>query len=1085
MAFFMYRLSAALATLLLVILPAPAQLRNVDFDMLSIQDGLSQGTVFCILQDHEGFMWFGTADGLNKYDGYTFTHYSHDVNDSTSLSDNRVIALLEDHTHRLWIGTIGGGLNLLDRESGTFRRYRARKGDSLALSDDRVNSLFEDRHGTLWVGTTVAGLNAFDPETGTFRHYRHQPLDSTSLSSDHVFPILEDRKGNLWIGTPAGLNRFDRETGVFHRIRHIPDDSSSLSHNYINVLFVDSRGTLWVGTVNGLNRLDDYPAFQADERGGSDLRPEDPSPRFIRLYHDPLDSTTLSSSAIWAIHEDATGTLWIGTDGGGLNRLNRAGGTFDRFRNDRTDPKSLSDNSVRSIHRDRSGTLWVGTNTGGLSTWNPRRRKFATYTMRWDSTRSVSANWIHALHEDPYGRVWIGSASPKLDILDRSTGTYDHLGFDGPVEALAEDRSGRWMWVGSRTGLSRIDYTTLQRTAIGFTSPDPDTLAARRVRVLESDRAGNIWIGYFQRGIAVYRPDDGSIHRYTHDPADSRSLSDNLVRAIHQDHDGALWIGTYGGLDRFAGMERGFDHFRHDPANPRSLSNNNILSLYDSPADSGAVLWVGTFGGGLNRLDVRTGRVTRYTTHEGLPNNVVYGILGDEKGRLWLTTNRGMAQLDIRTGAVRVFDVADGLQGNEFSTGAYHAGRSGIMYVGGVNGFSCFHPDSIAESTFVPPVLITAVHVLDRVITPLRSSIRLGPGDKFLTFEFAVLDYANPLRNQYAYRLLGFDDAWHVAGSQRRATFTNLDPGEYTFEVKGSNSDGVWNAAPVALHVTVVPPFWKTWWFRTGAAAALLLIGSVVYRRRLAAHVEKARILEELQAARSLQLGLLPAVDPTVDCVDVSGICLPAMEVGGDFFDYLGIDPGHTRLTLALGDVSGKGLDAAMTAVMALGMLHRETEIAMTPAAMLRHMNSTLYLKTDKRRFVAMLLATVDSASRALTFANAGLSLPLRKRGDELTRLTGKGERFPLGVRDHSAYEDCVVDLRTGDLLVFTTDGVAEARGPDGTFFDDAGVERVVRELPQGLCARDIVQHIITALQTFVGDAGLNDDLTVVVLNVL
>lgn len=1075
------------AAVLLLLLPASqglSQSRRVDFDHLSIEDGLSQGTVFSILQDHQGYMWFGTADGLNKFDGYSFTHYVHDVNDSTSISDNRAIALAEDRSGRLWVGTIGGGLNLFDRASGTFRRFRANRNDSLSLSDDRVNSLFLDSQGIIWVGTTVAGVNAFDPSTGRFRRFLHDPADPTSLSDNHVFPITEDRGGLVWIGTPSGVNLFDRESGTFTHLRMDPDDPSSLSSDYINAIHCDRSGTVWVGTVEGLNRLDGIDTLPAGSAGGRTGTLTTVRGRFTRFIHDPGDSTSLGSKSVWSIFEDRSGSLWVGTDGGGLNRLDRTTGKFERYVKDINDPRSLSETSVRSLYQDASGTLWVGTNIGGLNTWNPRRMKFITHTVLTDSKKSLSSGWIHALREDRRGRLWIGNSSSTLDVLDLASGRFRRFPLDGSVEAFCEDTVGERMWVGSRTGLFEFNTRTLGFKHITYTPPDPDTLSSRRVRVLRGSRDGTLWIGIMGRGIVVADPRDWTITRYTRNPSEPGSLGDDLVRSIHEDHAGIMWAGTYAGLDRFDPQTRTFTHFRHRPGDPQSLSNDNILSLFDFPRDSGRVLWVGTFGGGLNRLETSTGRVQRYTTREGLPNNVIYGILGDSRGGLWVTTNRGIAQLNPANGRIRVFDVNDGLQGNEFAMGAAHSGRNGMMYVGGVEGFSMFHPDSIVESTFVPLTVITAIRKIDEDFHPGASAVELGPGDKYITFEFASLDYTNPHQNRYAYRLVGFDEKWTTAGTRRSATFTNLDAGTYTFEVKGTNSDGVWNDTPAVLRVEVVPPFWKSWWFLLLAAIALLLFGSAAYKRRLAAYVEKARIVGELQSARALQLGLLPGSDPAFEGLDISGACIPAMEVGGDFFEFLGGESGNDNLTVALGDVSGKGMNAAMTAVMAIGMLPHGKELSRSPAEILCAINTKLYLKTDKRSFVALLLATFERPGPTLRFANAGQSMPIRRRDGELKLLAGAGDRFPLGVIERPRYEDCHVDLRSGDLLVFTSDGATDARRSDGSFFDQAGVEQVVRGLPQEASAREMVQRIIRAVQEVHGDRQAHDDLTVVVVKV-
>jgi serine phosphatase RsbU (regulator of sigma subunit) len=598
-------------------------------------------------------------------------------------------------------------------------------------------------------------------------------------------------------------------------------------------------------------------------------------------------------------------------------------------------------------------------------------------------------------------------------------------------------------------------------------------------------RDGTLWIAFMGRGLASTRPGEWSIRRFSNDPGNPSSLSDDLVRAIHEDAAGVLWVGTYHGLDRFDPRTGGFVHYRHVASDPHSLSNDNIISLFDFPADSGRVLWVGTFGGGLNRLETGTGQVRRYTTREGLPNNVVYGILGDRRGRLWITTNRGMARLDPPTGDVAVFDVSDGLQGNEFAMGASHEGRGGVMYVGGVEGFSLFHPDSIDESGVTSPTVVTAIRRIDADINPMMPAISLGPGDKYITFEFASLDYTNPPRNQYAYRLLGFDDTWTMAGTRRSATFTNLDAGRYVFEVKGTNSDGVWNERPARVVFEVFPPFWRSWWFIVLAAIAALSLGSLAYRRRLAADVEKARIVGELQSARTLQLGLLPSSDPEFGGFDISGACIPAMEVGGDFFEYLGGEPGNDHLTVALGDVSGKGMNAAMTAVMVIGMLPQGKSLSRSPAEILCGINSKLHRKTDERSFVALLLATFERSGREMRFANAGQSMPIRRRGGELKSLTGAGQRFPLGIVERPLYEDCHVDLKAGDLLVFTSDGATDAQRADGTFFDQAGLEQAILALPPDRTAREMVQRLMGAVQEVHGDRQAHDDTTIVVVKVL
>ncbi len=1045
--------------------------QRIKFDAISLREGLSQGSVFSIFQDRMGFMWFGTADGLNRYDGYEFHTYRFDPLDSLSISDNRVIAITEDSSGRLWVGTLGGGLNLFDRETETFRRIRHREDDPASLSNDNVNSLYTDSKGYLWVGTTMGGLNRLDPSTETFERFRYDPSDSTTISSNHIFPICEDASGTLWVGTPAGLNRFDPATRTFKRYVNDPDDSTSISHNYINAIMADRAGTLWVGTVDGLNRM------SIGEHG----------PRFISYHSDSLDSHTLGSSTVWSIFEDRDETLWVGTDFGGINRFDRKTGFVRRYINDPNDPFDTNPTAVRCMYQDRSSTFWVGTNGEGIRTWNPLRRKFRAVSAETPIKGGISANWVRCLYETADGIVWVGTSAPYLDIVSPGRRTATHIPLPGSVEAIVKDKDGVF-WLGTSVGLYR--GTAKSRRFVPVMKPfsSSDTLAAWRVRTLAFDRHRNLWLGYLQGGLAVLNYSTKSVTRFIHNDNDSATVSGNFVRSIYQDHAGDLWIGTYGGLDRFDEASGSFIHYRYDPGDPRSLSNNNILCVADLPSDSGRIIWVGTFGGGLNKLDKSTGEVTRYTTHHGLPNNVVYGILSDGSGKLWLSTNRGVAQFDPEKEIFHSYDVNDGLQGYEFSIGAYHRGGSGTLYLGGINGFSYFRPDSLRANGYIPPIVLTSIRTPQEILRPATADldrIELSYATKYVTFEFASLDYTSPTRNQYAFKMEGFDETWTYIGTRRLATFSKLDPGEYRLVVRGTNSDGVWNNTGVSLSIVVTPPFWSTWWFVSVSSAAAFGVGYVAYRRRIRTRVEQARIHGELQSARQVQMGLMPTGDPTVPGLDVSGICIPAHEVGGDFFDYLWLDSDHRKFGIALADVSGKGLNAAMTGVMAGGMLYREIENDPIPSSVFSNINRSLRAKTDKRMFVSMLFSIFDTERGTMTFANAGQAMPLRRRNGSLTSLTGAGVRFPLGMVSDAQYDNCVVRLEKGDIIVFYTDGVSDARNTANEAFEIERLEQTILGLPGDLCARDMVGEIVITLRRFVETDAMGDDISLVIVKVL
>jgi serine phosphatase RsbU (regulator of sigma subunit)/sugar lactone lactonase YvrE len=617
---------------------------------------------------------------------------------------------------------------------------------------------------------------------------------------------------------------------------------------------------------------------------------------------------------------------------------------------------------------------------------------------------------------------------------------------------------------------------------------DPGSLADNNLRVITADRYGALWVGYYQGGASRLDPRSGKFVHFKHEQDDPRSLSNDVVKAIFSDQSGDLWIGTYAGLNRYDHSSGSFDRIQYDPQNPNGLTNNNVLCITELASDGGQALWLGTFGGGVNRYDKATGTVTAYTYGSGLPNNVVYGMLPDDGGRLWISTNRGISRFDPKAGVFRNFDVSDGLQSNEFNTGSFHRGASGLMYFGGVNGFNVFHPDSIRDNDYVPPVVITSVRKFDQLISDNvmnGDTLVLSYDDKYLTFEFASLDYANPSKNRYAFSMKGFDDTWNSAGTRRFASYTNLYPGEYLFRVNATNHDGVWNTEGASLRVIIRPPFWLTWWFI--GLSAIIALGSalVVYKLRVRSKLEKARFISELKAAHDVQMGLMPRGDPTVTGLDVSGMCIPANEVGGDFYDYLWLDQEHTRFAVALADVSGKAMNAAMTAVMTSGMVYREIENNQPPGEILKRLNKAMYRKTDRQVFTAMLMAAIDLPKKLLTLANAGQSLPILKRDGTLRYLQADGNRFPLGARDNTVYEETSVQLRAGDILVFYTDGLPEARNDTQGLFDFEKIEEVMQAVPPSASASDMVQALVTKVQEFSACCEQQDDMTIVVLKVL
>jgi len=832
---------------------------QINFEHFALEQGLSQNTIQCILQDKRGFIWLGTQDGLNKYDGYGFTVYAHDPQNPQSLSDNWIDALYEDSMGILWIGTRRGGLNRFEPVAETFKSYTNDPQDSLSLSDNFVLSICESRQTlpslqgmrrdeALWIGTT-SGLNKFDRETEKFGRYQYDPANPKTVSHNWVASIYEDRAGVLWIGTERGLKQFDHTTKSIRAYQVASQNSSTVDDKWVTSILEDRAGSLWIATNTGFYRLD--PAANA-----------------IKQYkHDPKNPHSLSNDNIRCLFADHAGTLWLGTRGGGLDRFDPATETFLHYRHDPKNSQSLSVDDVFSIHEDRSGGIWVGTRAG-LDRFERAPSPFHHYQHDPENSGSLSDNAVWSIYEDRSASVWIGTLSGGLDQFDRATETFKHYRNEAgnpyslsnnSVWSIYEDRAGT-LWVGTRDGgLNKFDRAQKTFRHFQHDPNNPNSLSHNWVTSIHEDAASPevLWIGTWGGGLNRFDRAAGSFKSYKHDPKAPQSLSAVGVWLIHEaaaESGRFLWIGTEAGLDRFDRATESFRHFQHDPNDPHSLSNNSVWSIYES----GEAMWIGT-NSGLNRFDRKTETIRQYRKKDGLPNEVIYGILGDERGNLWLSTNKGIVKFNPETGTIKSYEARDGLQSNEFNANAAFQNRRGEMFFGGINGFNVFHPDSVKDNSYIPPVAITALRRYNTDVAEgiaiaekgvsARDEIVLSYKDEILTFEFAALSYRNTFKNQYAFKLEGFNENWIQLGTERRATFTNLSPGAYTLRVKGANNDGVWNEVGAALKVMITPPWWMAKWAYALYAALCLGLLYAIRRFELNRREQKTMLTEsELRA---------------------------------------------------------------------------------------------------------------------------------------------------------------------------------------------------------------------------------------------
>ena len=814
----------------------------VQFERLTIEDGLSQNAGLAIFQDSRGYLWIGSQDGLNRYDGYTFKIYKHDPDDPASISHNSILSIVEDTDGSLWFGTWGGGLNRFDPVTEAFTRYLPDPDDPASLSEGTISSLKIDSAGTLWVAT-LNGLDRFNRETNGFDHFRNDPADRNSLGSNAISFLFEDSYKQLWVGTGAfnmegaGLSRFDPASGTFTHYQHNESDPESLASNNIASIAEAPDGTFWIATggfsLHG-NGLDQFDPLTGKAK---------------HFVTDPEDKHSLSGNDLMRLWLESDGTLWVGAWATGLNRMSLSDpGHFTRYQNDPYFSDSLSGDEVWSLFQDHTGILWIGTAHSGVNKLSANSGQFSLYRNNPAKPNSLGINTVGSFAEDKQGNIWIATWGGGLDRFDPRTGEFTHYRHDpADPNSLADDLfmavcvdSYNTVWAGTLgRGLDRLNPATGRVTHYLHDPSDPNSLADDNIAAVISDGNNGLWVGTFG-GLSHYDPNTRTFTNYSNDPSNPASLSHNMVVSLFIDSRNTLWVGTWGGglnqLDLNDPLHSNpetatLKRYRHNPDDSSTLSEDSVWSIHES-ADG--ILWLGTQLG-LNRFDPRTGNFKHYTEKSGLPNNTVLGILGDDDDNLWITTNNGLAKFDPRGETFRNFDASDGLQSNEFNSNAYFRAHDGVMYVGGINGFNLFQPAEVQPNRVPPQVVVTGFSIFNEpalVDLTGRKPIQLSYKQDFISFEFAAFDFQAPQKNQYAYKLDGFHEDWVMAGDHRIATFTNLPGGEYVFHVKAANSDGVWNETGVAIPITVVPPVWQTWWFLTALVigAGALLAGGFRYR---------------------------------------------------------------------------------------------------------------------------------------------------------------------------------------------------------------------------------------------------------------
>ncbi|MBI5662513.1 MAG: hypothetical protein HZC46_10245 [Ignavibacterium album] len=856
-----------------ITMTASAIIKNQDykFTHLQIEDGLSQSTVYSIIQDKKGFMWFGTGNGLNKYDGYKFKHYFNNPGDQTTISDDGIASLFEDDEGIIWIGTVGGNINRFNRTTETFSHknitefihknelpseYYFDYPISFARNlSQTITAICEDRNHNLWIGTWGKGIVVIDKNFRLLSHFYNDTNDkNSSLPTNRIMDILCDKNGNIWIATFGGgllkssvsENNYSEEFEIF-----LAEQKNYSEDNHLIKVFEDTKRNLWIGSYHsGIFFL------SADQKN---LKPY--QTKFVQ-YKSNNAAGSLSNNTVMYFDEDKEGNIWIGTLGGGLDKFNSQTNSFTNFKSDPLNLNSLADNDILSLCVDNSGIIWAGSHLGkGLTKIIKNTTKFNLIGYQSNNPDLLNDGVVWAIHKDKNGLLWVGTYKGGLNCYDQQK---NHLVFyknksnsklsSNHIRVIAEDDYEN-LWIGTYDGgLNLYNKRNGEVKVYKHNPSDNSSIAGNQVQTILID-GKNYYIGTFGGGMCRVVIEGNPFNqklkfeRFIYNENDSSSISDNRVYKIYKDKENLIWICTYGGsIDLFEPEKKTFRHFPNTFAEKENVTAKNSMTIL---MDSYNTMWVGTYGGGLYSFETGSGKFTRYSPREGMTSAVVYGILEDRLKNLWISSDNGIFKYDLINKDFTRFDIKDGLQSLEFSGGAYLYSSDGIMYFGGINGINYFKPEEIKTNTFIPPVVITSTKVLDNLIKGEPAELKLDYNQNTVSFEFASLDYSDPKDNLYAYMLEGFDNDWQFTNSSLRiATYTNLSPGEYIFKVRGSNSDGIWNENYASLTIRILPPFWKTYWF---IAAVILISVLVLYyvftiriRSQLAIEKLKSRLAADL-----------------------------------------------------------------------------------------------------------------------------------------------------------------------------------------------------------------------------------------------
>ncbi|WP_276363798.1 hybrid sensor histidine kinase/response regulator [Daejeonella sp. H1SJ63] len=813
---------------------------------ISSSNDISQNSILDIHKDKFGFIWFATQDGLNKYDGFKFEIFKHSESTKGTLPSNHIQTIAEDKDGNLWLGTRTAGLSKYQRSDKKFKNFSHDSKDKNSLSNNKINKVLIDHAGLIWIGTS-RGLNIYDEKTKIFIKHFHDPADSTSLISSKIISIYEDSNHNIWVGTDKGLNLLNRKTNKW--LRFTCKKEKNNDKNYAFTIIEDNKKQIWTGTSKGLNLVNKE------------------SRSFTYYAVEPDKNSSLSINPVYALAKSQNDKLWVGTNT-----------SLQQFDINTKKIIAVSDNSivedlspndgVYSLEEDKSGILWIGTSSQSVIKYDRNLTYFPAY--KYSATKTPSAtNIIRGISEDNKGNLYLATDA-GLEYFDRSTEkykTYKHVSSDqgslasNYTSSVLVNGQNTGVWVG--TSSNGLDFLDLKRGKFKHyrAGNNPENLNTNHIYSLIEDRNGNIWIGTDGGGVNVLNPKNGIFRKYLHSKNKPESISDNSIQSIFEDSRGNIWIAGYSnGISIYDPVKQTFS--RLNTANSK-LSSNVVSVIYE---DRSGNIWIGTMERGLNKYNLKTKNFTVYNEDNKLINNTINYITEDKQGAIWLSTNKGIVRIDPFKEIFKNFSYYNGIKSLEFNLASGIKLKNGEIALGGINGFNIINPGNIKFNYNKPPIAFTTLEVLNKKVkvgsadSPLKESlliakeISLKYSQSVFTISYAALDYTISENNSYAYKLEGFDEQWNFVGTDRKATYTNLDPGTYIFRVKAANENNIWNNEGISLKVIIEPPYWMTWWFRSIIILVIIIFIYLYFRYMMHNISIQKSELEKLVAERTSEI---------------------------------------------------------------------------------------------------------------------------------------------------------------------------------------------------------------------------------------